>query len=68
MRTGVNAYRTPANAGVPNSSVAAADNVLSGAPRQCNDGAVRHPDVVASNGALWAHVGDPYDALARGGA
>ena len=57
-----------ANAAAANSGMALDGDCVSGAPSRTGGGAAQHPDVLSSNAALWAYLGDPSDALAWGGA
>ena len=63
-----NARSAAANAVTSNSAIAVQSGCFSGAPGDHGDGTAQHPDVVIFNTAIWAHLGNPYDALALGGA
>jgi hypothetical protein len=63
-----NAHRATANAVASNSEVAVQSGCFSGAPGHQGGGTVQHPDMVTLNAAIWAHLGNTYDALALGGA
>ena len=51
-----------------NFAMAVQSGCVGGAPVHHGDGTVQHPDAATFNTAIWALLGDPYDALARGGA
>jgi len=56
------------NADAANSVMALERRMHGGAPSRMGDGTAQHPDAICFDGAIWASLGDPAEALAWGGA